>query len=65
MIHATSKERVEEAVTDIRDRTGLSEYRLLYSTKEYKKIRVRYFDPAYRQWADQHVRPEDAPLIEA
>jgi DNA-binding Lrp family transcriptional regulator len=64
MIHATSKERVEEAVTDIRDRTGLSEYRLLYSTKEYKKIRVRYFDPAYRQWADQHVRPEDAPLAE-
>jgi len=60
MIHATSKERVEEAVADIRDRTGLSDYQLLYSTKEYKKIRVRYFDPAYRTWADANLRPEDA-----
>jgi len=60
MIHATSKERVEEAVADIRDRTGLQEYQLLYSTKEYKKIRVRYFDPAYRAWADAHLLPQDA-----
>jgi DNA-binding Lrp family transcriptional regulator len=60
MIHATSKERVEEAVADIRDRTGLTDHRLLYSTKEYKKIRVRYFDPAYARWAAEHLRPEDA-----
>lgn len=60
MIHATSKERVEEAVADIKERTGLSDYRLLYSTKEYKKIRVRYFDPAYAQWADAHITPADA-----
>ncbi len=51
MIHATSKERVDEAVADIRQRTGLSDHQLLYSTKEYKKIRVRYFDPAYGEWA--------------
>ena len=55
MIHATSKERVEEAVADIRERTGLDEHRLLYSTKEYKKIRVRYFDPAYERWAAAHL----------
>jgi siroheme decarboxylase len=61
MIHATSKERVEEAVHDIRERTGLEDYRLLYSTKEYKKIRVRYFDPAYAQWAAANLRPEDTP----
>ncbi len=59
MIHATSKERIEEAVTDIRERTGLADYRLLYSTKEYKKIRVRYFDPAYDQWARANIQPED------
>ncbi len=61
MIHATSKERVEEAVADIRDRTGLTDYRLLYSTKEYKKIRVRYFDPAYDAWAQAHLEPGDVP----
>ncbi len=60
MIHATSKERVEEAVADIRATTGLHDYRLLYSTKEYKKVRVRYFDPAYAAWAQAHVVGADA-----
>ena len=60
MIHATSKERVEEAVLDIKQRTGLDDYRLLYSTKEYKKVRVRYFDPAYARWAADHIVPADA-----
>lgn len=59
MIHATSKERIEEAVADIRERTGLEDYQLLYSTKEYKKVRVRYFDPAYEDWAREHLIPED------
>ena len=55
MIHATSRERIEEAVADIQARTGLSDHRLLYSTKEYKKVRVRYFDPAYDDWAAAHL----------
>jgi siroheme decarboxylase len=61
MIHGTSKERVEEAVTDIRERTGLDDYRLLYSTAEYKKVRVRYFDPAYDAWAEAHLEAGDYP----
>lgn len=50
MIHATSRERVEEAVESIREKTGLEDYRLLYSTQEWKKIRVKYFDRAYEDW---------------
>ncbi|MDQ3973816.1 MAG: AsnC family transcriptional regulator [Actinomycetota bacterium] len=61
MIHATSKDRVEEAVSSIRQRTGLDDYRLLYSTREYKKARVRYFDPSYEQWTADHVMPADVP----
>ncbi|HVM00488.1 MAG TPA: AsnC family transcriptional regulator [Egibacteraceae bacterium] len=61
MIHATSKAKVEEAVASIQRRTGLSDYRLLYSTAEFKKIRVRYFDPAYDAWAAAHIVPEDVP----
>lgn len=61
MIHGTSRERVEEAVAAIREETGLEDYRLLYSTAEFKKIRVRYFDPAYDEWAQAHLLPEDAP----
>ncbi|MGH8907426.1 MAG: AsnC family transcriptional regulator [Egibacteraceae bacterium] len=61
MIHGTSKERVEEAVSSIRERSGLHDYRILYSTKEYKKIRVRYFDPAYANWATANILPQDRP----
>jgi DNA-binding Lrp family transcriptional regulator len=60
MIHGTSKARVEEAVTAIRNDTGLEDFRLLYSTAEFKKIRVKYFDPAYDEWAATHVLPGDA-----
>jgi hypothetical protein len=28
---------------DISEATGIDEYQLLYSTREYKKTRVRYF----------------------
>jgi siroheme decarboxylase len=60
MIHATSKAKVEEAVTSIRERTRLDDYQLLYSTAEFKKIRVRYFDPAYGEWAAAHITEADA-----
>jgi DNA-binding Lrp family transcriptional regulator len=65
MIHGTSKARVEEAVAAIRDDTGLDDYRLLYSTAEFKKIRVRYFDPAYDEWERAHVLPDDASVEQA
>lgn len=43
MIHATSQDQCEEVAKDISEATGISEYQLLYSTREYKKTRVRYF----------------------
>jgi DNA-binding Lrp family transcriptional regulator len=43
MIHATSKEQCETVASEISEATGISDYQLLYSTREYKKTRVRYF----------------------
>ena len=43
MIHATSKEQCEEVASDISTETGITDYQTLYSTREYKKTRVRYF----------------------
>ncbi len=43
MIHATSREKCVEVAGDISEATGIADYRLLYSTREYKKTRVRYF----------------------
>ena len=43
MIHATSKEKCEEVARQISEATAIVDYKLLYSTREYKKTRVRYF----------------------
>ena len=43
MIHATTSEQCEEIARDLSEATGITDYMLLYSTREYKKTRVRYF----------------------
>ena len=43
MIHATASEKCEEVARGISKDTGIHDYMLLYSTREYKKTRVRYF----------------------
>ena len=43
MVHATTKEKCEEIVRGLSEQTGITDYLLLFSTREYKKTRVRYF----------------------
>jgi DNA-binding Lrp family transcriptional regulator len=43
MIHATTKEACERVAKELSEKTGIKDYLLLYSTREYKKARVRYF----------------------
>lgn len=43
MVHARSKDACERVALEISKRTGITDYVILYSTKEYKKDRVKYF----------------------
>lgn len=43
MIHAPTREQCEDIATQMAEATGIDDYQLLYSTREYKKTRVRYF----------------------
>ena len=43
MIHATTQEQCVEVAKEISEATEISDYQLLYSTREFKKTRVRYF----------------------
>ena len=52
MVHATSTEGCEEIEREISEATGITERLLLYSSREYKKTRVRYFVPEYDQYQD-------------
>jgi DNA-binding Lrp family transcriptional regulator len=50
MLHARTKEECEVAAEAIKDQTGITERRMLYSTKEYKKVRVRYYTDDFFEW---------------
>ncbi|MBM10672.1 MAG: AsnC family protein [Chloroflexi bacterium] len=52
MVHATSPEGCEEINNEISEATGITERLTLYSTREYKKTRVRYFVPDYDEYLE-------------
>lgn len=43
MIHAATQDECEAIAEEIANSTGIQERQLVYSTREYKKTRVRYF----------------------
>ena len=43
MIHAKKVDQCKQTAEEISNRTGITRYDILFSTKEYKKDRVRYF----------------------
>jgi len=52
MVHATTQDGCEEIAREISKSTGITENLLLYSTREYKKTRVKYFVEDYQQFWD-------------
>ena len=59
MVHGTSQEVCEEIAVEISEATGITDRMLLYSTREYKKTRVRYFVEDYDR------RQEAAPVSQS
>jgi DNA-binding Lrp family transcriptional regulator len=55
MVHGRSARDCEATIEAIRRETGIDEYCLLWSIKEYKKVRVRYFTPEWDDWRDAHL----------
>ena len=54
MVHAKSQDECEKILAHIAEKTGIQSRGALYSTKEYKKIRVRYFTPNEARWEATH-----------
>ncbi|MDP3704058.1 MAG: AsnC family transcriptional regulator [Candidatus Omnitrophota bacterium] len=50
MVHAETYSSCMEVVKRIEERVGQFPHKNLFSTKEYKKIRVKYFTPELDQW---------------
>ena len=55
MIHGKNEADCEQTLAAIAEATGLGEWQALYSSKEYKKVRVRYFADADAAWEAAHA----------
>ena len=60
MVHGKTREQCEAAlaaIAAIADETGVRDYTALYSTHEYKKVRVKYFTPENAASEREHLEP--------
>jgi siroheme decarboxylase len=57
MVHGRTARDCEATVEAIRRDTGIDEHALLWSVKEYKKVRVRYFTDEWDAWRAEHLLP--------
>jgi len=60
MVHGKNARECEATIAAIRDETGIGEYALLWSIKEYKKTRVRYFTDEWDDWRRANLTPAGA-----
>jgi siroheme decarboxylase len=54
MAHGRSKEECDAILDSIEERTGITERTTLYSSTEFKKIRLLYFTDDYKRWEAEH-----------
>jgi DNA-binding Lrp family transcriptional regulator len=55
MAHGRSKEECDAILDSIAQDTGISDRATLYSSTEFKKIRLLYFTEDYRAWEREHA----------
>jgi DNA-binding Lrp family transcriptional regulator len=54
MAHGRSKEECDAVLDSIAEQTGISERATLYSSTEFKKIRLLYFTDEFSDWEREH-----------
>ena len=55
MVHAKTQEACDTLIEEMAKESGLTEYGKLYSTREFKKQRLVYFDNAFEAWENEVV----------
>lgn len=55
MVHGRSARECEATIEAIRDETGVDEHALLWSIKEYKKVRIKYFTDDWSDWTAKNL----------
>jgi DNA-binding Lrp family transcriptional regulator len=60
MVHGHNGRDCEQTIAAIQAETGVDDYALLWSVKEYKKTRVRYFTDEWDDWRRANLTPAGA-----
>jgi hypothetical protein len=55
MVHGHTPEECERVLSAISEATGLTDYVSLYSTREYKKIRLQFYTDEYAEWERKNL----------
>jgi DNA-binding Lrp family transcriptional regulator len=55
MAHGRSKEECDAVLDSIAEQTGIDERATLYSSTEYKKVRLLYFTEDFKKWEEEHA----------
>ena len=55
MAHGRSKEECDAVLDAIAASTGIRERATLYSSTEFKKVRMLYFTDSFRRWEEEHA----------
>ncbi|MGA8353688.1 MAG: Lrp/AsnC family transcriptional regulator [Solirubrobacteraceae bacterium] len=55
MAHGRSKQECDAILDSIADATGIEERATLYSSTEFKKIRLLYFTDEFKRWEAEHA----------
>jgi DNA-binding Lrp family transcriptional regulator len=55
MAHGRSKEECDAILDAIAEQTGIEDRRTLYSSTEFKKIRLQYFTDEFKDWERRHA----------
>jgi siroheme decarboxylase len=56
MAHGRSKEECDAILDSIAAATGIEDHATLYSSTEFKKVRMLYFTDAFARWEEEHAR---------
>jgi siroheme decarboxylase len=55
MAHGRSREECDAILDSIADKTGIAERATLYSSTEFKKVRMLYFTGEFERWEREHA----------
>ncbi|WP_415397274.1 Lrp/AsnC family transcriptional regulator [Sulfurimonas sp. CS5] len=58
MVHGKTKEETNSIIAEMANEIDAKSHMPLYSSREFKKVRIEYFTPAIEAWEKQHDKQE-------